>query len=51
MRTGTTNLAESTRGWIAKADGVIKLVADADRGVLVGATAVGPSGGRSCRCS
>ncbi len=45
VRTGTTNLSESTRGWIAKAEGVIKLVADADRGVLVGATAVGPSGG------
>jgi pyruvate/2-oxoglutarate dehydrogenase complex dihydrolipoamide dehydrogenase (E3) component len=45
VRTGTANLAESTRGWIAKAEGVIKLVADADRGVLVGATAVGPSGG------
>jgi pyruvate/2-oxoglutarate dehydrogenase complex dihydrolipoamide dehydrogenase (E3) component len=45
VHTGTTNLAESTRGWIAGAEGVIKLVADADRGVLVGATAVGPAGG------
>jgi pyruvate/2-oxoglutarate dehydrogenase complex dihydrolipoamide dehydrogenase (E3) component len=34
-----------TRGWIARAKGLIKLVEDADRGVLVGATAVGPSGG------
>lgn len=42
---GSTNLAESSRGWIAKAEGLIKLVADTDRGVLVGATAVGPSGG------
>jgi pyruvate/2-oxoglutarate dehydrogenase complex dihydrolipoamide dehydrogenase (E3) component len=42
---GTTDLASSSRGWIAKAEGVIKLVADADRGVLVGGTAVGPSGG------
>lgn len=32
-----------SRGWIAEADGLIKLVADGD--VLVGATAVGPSGG------
>jgi pyruvate/2-oxoglutarate dehydrogenase complex dihydrolipoamide dehydrogenase (E3) component len=45
VRTGTTDLASSTRGWIAKAKGLVKLVEDADRGVLVGATAVGPSGG------
>ena len=37
----------STRGWIHKAgnEGFIKLVEDADRGVLVGATSVGPAGG------
>jgi pyruvate/2-oxoglutarate dehydrogenase complex dihydrolipoamide dehydrogenase (E3) component len=45
VRVGTTDLASSTRGWIAKAEGLIKLVEDADRGVLVGATSIGPSGG------
>jgi pyruvate/2-oxoglutarate dehydrogenase complex dihydrolipoamide dehydrogenase (E3) component len=45
--TGLADLAASSRGWIHQAgnDGVIKLVADADRGVLVGGTAVGPAGG------
>ena len=40
-------LASSTRGWIHKVgdDGFIKLIADADRGVLIGATSVGPAGG------
>lgn len=32
-----------SRGWIAEAEGLVKVVADGD--VLVGATAVGPSGG------
>jgi pyruvate/2-oxoglutarate dehydrogenase complex dihydrolipoamide dehydrogenase (E3) component len=45
VRVGVTDLASSTRGWIAEAHGVIKLVEDADRGVLVGATSVGPTGG------
>jgi pyruvate/2-oxoglutarate dehydrogenase complex dihydrolipoamide dehydrogenase (E3) component len=45
IRVGTTDLASSTRGWIAKGEGLIKLVEDADRGVLVGATSVGPTGG------
>ncbi|GAA2016827.1 NAD(P)/FAD-dependent oxidoreductase [Terrabacter terrae] len=45
VQVGVTPLGETTRGWIAKADGLIKVVADADRGVLVGATAMGPAGG------
>jgi pyruvate/2-oxoglutarate dehydrogenase complex dihydrolipoamide dehydrogenase (E3) component len=47
VRVGYTNLAESTRGWIHKAGnrGFIKIVEDADRGVLVGATSAGPVGG------
>lgn len=47
VQVGVTPLAETTRGWIhAKGnEGFIKVVADADRGVLVGATTMGPSGG------
>lgn len=47
VATGTAPLQESTRGWIhgVGGEGVIKLVADRDAGYLVGATAVGPSGG------
>jgi pyruvate/2-oxoglutarate dehydrogenase complex dihydrolipoamide dehydrogenase (E3) component len=47
VRTGRAPLGSSARGWIHGAgnDGVIKVVEDADAGVLVGATAVGPSGG------
>ncbi|MER6992686.1 NAD(P)/FAD-dependent oxidoreductase [Saccharopolyspora hirsuta] len=47
VRTGSTRIQDSTRGWIHKAGnaGIIKLVADAGRGVLVGATVVAPAGG------
>jgi pyruvate/2-oxoglutarate dehydrogenase complex dihydrolipoamide dehydrogenase (E3) component len=47
VRTGTSQVPSSARGWIHKAgnDGFIKLVEDADRGVLVGATSAGPHGG------
>jgi pyruvate/2-oxoglutarate dehydrogenase complex dihydrolipoamide dehydrogenase (E3) component len=47
VRTGTGQVPSSTRGWIHKAgnDGFTKLVEDADRGVLVGATSAGPVGG------
>lgn len=47
MRTGSTLVPDTARGWIHKAgnDGFIELVEDRARGVLVGATAAGPNGG------
>jgi pyruvate/2-oxoglutarate dehydrogenase complex dihydrolipoamide dehydrogenase (E3) component len=47
VRVGVASVPSSARGWIHKAgnDGFIKLVVDDDRGVLVGATSVGPAGG------
>jgi pyruvate/2-oxoglutarate dehydrogenase complex dihydrolipoamide dehydrogenase (E3) component len=47
VRTGTTQISYNTRGWIwgPGNDGFIKLVEDADRGVLVGGTVVSPHGG------
>jgi pyruvate/2-oxoglutarate dehydrogenase complex dihydrolipoamide dehydrogenase (E3) component len=47
VRTGAGQLPSSARGWIHKVgnEGFIKLVEDRSRGVLVGATSVGPMGG------
>ena len=47
VRTGSTQLPSSARGWLHKTgnDGFIKLIEDARRGVLVGATSAGPPGG------
>jgi pyruvate/2-oxoglutarate dehydrogenase complex dihydrolipoamide dehydrogenase (E3) component len=47
VKTGITQIPASSRGWIHKAgnDGFIKLVVDNERGVLVGATSAGPTGG------
>ena len=47
VRVGSTPLEQSSRGFThgPGARGVIKVVEDANRGVLVGATVVGPAGG------
>ena len=47
VSTGVTQIPSSARGWIHKAgnDGFIKVVADAGRSVLVGASSAGPCGG------
>jgi pyruvate/2-oxoglutarate dehydrogenase complex dihydrolipoamide dehydrogenase (E3) component len=45
VRIGIAQVPSTARGWLHRAEGVIKLVEDADRGVLVGATSAGPVGG------
>ena len=47
VRVGMAQVPDSTRGWIHKVgnQGFIKVVEDSERGVLVGATSVGPWGG------
>lgn len=47
VRTGIAEIPNTTRGFLHKVgnQGFIKLVEDADRGILVGATSVGPTGG------
>ena len=47
VRVGVGQVPDSTRGWIHKAGnhGFVKLVEDSRRGVLVGATSAGPTGG------
>lgn len=47
VRIGVAQVPSSARGWIHKAgnEGVIKLVVNADTGLLVGATSAGPTGG------
>ena len=45
VHVGRSDVASSARGWIHQAEGLIKLVSDVERDVLVGATVVAPGGG------
>ncbi|MFC7407140.1 dihydrolipoyl dehydrogenase family protein [Georgenia alba] len=47
VRTAVTEVPSAARGWIHKSGnaGFVKVVEDADRGVLVGAASAGPGGG------
>lgn len=45
VATGTAEIDGSPRGWIHQATGVVKVVADASSGVVVGGTVVAPYGG------
>lgn len=45
VRVGSVAVPGTTRGWIHGGGGFTKVVEDADTGVLVGGTAMGPAGG------
>ena len=47
VKIGFANSATSSRGWLHGEgnEGLMKLIVDADKGILVGATSVGPRGG------
>lgn len=47
VQVGIANSATSSRGWLHGEgnEGLMKLIVDADKGILVGATSVGPRGG------
>jgi len=47
IRVGSTQVAHTARGWLHKVgnEGFIELVEDAEAGILIGATSVGPAGG------
>ncbi|HEY1625556.1 MAG TPA: NAD(P)/FAD-dependent oxidoreductase [Streptosporangiaceae bacterium] len=47
VRAACTEIPYSARGWIHKAgnEGLIKVIEDSERGVLLGATSAGPTGG------
>jgi pyruvate/2-oxoglutarate dehydrogenase complex dihydrolipoamide dehydrogenase (E3) component len=49
VRVGLTSIAESSRGFVHGVgnEGLIKIVIDEDRGVIVGATSAGPTGGET----
>ena len=47
VKVGLANSASSSRGWLHGSgnEGLMKLIIDADRDVLIGASSVGPRGG------
>ncbi|MDR7086040.1 pyruvate/2-oxoglutarate dehydrogenase complex dihydrolipoamide dehydrogenase (E3) component [Aeromicrobium panaciterrae] len=49
VRVGSGDIAASSRGWLHSVgnEGLLKLIIDDDRGVIVGATSAGPTGGET----